>query len=56
VYIECFDERIKKLSEHIRQANKDVVDVQISSRKISEQFAKIEAVEMHEDSSQNKLQ
>jgi len=50
-----FDERMKKLSEHIRQANKDVDDVQISSRKISEQFAKIEAVEMHEDPSQDKL-
>jgi DNA recombination protein RmuC len=50
-----FDERMKKLSEHIRQANKDVDDVQISSRKISEQFAKIEAVEMHEDPSRDKL-
>jgi DNA recombination protein RmuC len=50
-----FDERMKKLSEHIRQANKDVDDVQISSRKISEQFAKIEAVEMHEESNQGKL-
>lgn len=50
-----FDERMKKLSEHIRQANKDVDDVQISSRKISEQFAKIEAVEMREGSSQDKL-
>lgn len=50
-----FDERMKKLSEHIRQANKDVDDVQISSRKISEQFAKIEAVEMIEDSGHDKL-
>jgi DNA recombination protein RmuC len=50
-----FDERMKKLSEHIRQANKDVDDVQISSRKISEQFAKIEAVEMVEDSNLEKL-
>jgi len=41
-----FDERMKKLAEHIRQANKDVEDVQISSRKISEQFAKIERVEL----------
>ena len=46
-----FDERMKKLAEHIRLANKDVDDVQISSRKITEQFAKIEAVEMKEDSS-----
>ncbi|MGA8862251.1 MAG: DNA recombination protein RmuC [Gallionella sp.] len=50
-----FDERMKKLSEHIRQANRDVDDVQISSRKISEQFAKIEAVEMQADASQDQL-
>ena len=41
-----FDERMRKLAEHIRQANKDVEDVQISSRKITEQFAKIERVEL----------
>jgi DNA recombination protein RmuC len=41
-----FDERMKKLAEHIRQANKDVDEVQISSRKISEQFARIERVEL----------
>ncbi len=41
-----FDERMKKLADHIRQANKDVEDVQISSRKITEQFAKIERVEL----------
>lgn len=41
-----FDERMKKLADHIRQANKDVEDVHISSRKISEQFAKIERVEL----------
>jgi len=43
-----FDERMKKLAEHIRLANKDVDDVQISSRKITEQFAKIESVELLE--------
>jgi DNA recombination protein RmuC len=41
-----FDERMKKLSEHIRQANKDVEEVHISSRKISEQFARIERVDL----------
>jgi DNA recombination protein RmuC len=41
-----FDERMKKLAEHIRQANKDVDEVQISSRKITEQFNKIERVEL----------
>jgi DNA recombination protein RmuC len=43
-----FDERMKKLADHIRQANKDVDEVQISSRKISEQFAKIERVELEQ--------
>jgi DNA recombination protein RmuC len=41
-----FDERMKKLAEHIRQANKDVEDVQISSRKITQRFASIERVEL----------
>ena len=44
-----FDERMKKLAEHIRMANKDVDDVQISSRKITEQFARIESVELIEN-------
>lgn len=50
-----FDERMKKLAEHIRMANKDVDEVQISSRKISDQFARIEAVEMREDSNHEQL-
>lgn len=41
-----FDERMKKLAEHIRQANKDVEDVQISSRKITQRFVSIERVEL----------
>ncbi len=41
-----FDERMKKLAEHIRLANQDVEEVHISSRKISQRFAKIEAVEL----------
>ena len=41
-----FDERMKKLADHIRQANQDVEDVHISSRKISQRFAQIEAVEL----------
>jgi DNA recombination protein RmuC len=41
-----FNERMQKLADHIRQANKDAEEVQISSRKISEQFAKIERVEL----------
>jgi DNA recombination protein RmuC len=40
----------------VRTAKETAGQVGISSRKISEQFAKIEAVEMQEDSSQDKLQ
>jgi DNA recombination protein RmuC len=48
-----FDERMKKLADHIRQAHQDAEDVQTSSRKISAQFAKIEAAEIedHRDGS-----
>jgi DNA recombination protein RmuC len=45
-----FDERMKKLAEHIRLANKDVEDVHISSKKISERFNKIERVELEQPS------
>jgi len=41
-----FDERMKKLADHIRQAHQDAEDVQVSSRKISQQFQKIEAAEL----------
>jgi DNA recombination protein RmuC len=41
-----FDERMKKLADHIRQANQDVEEVNISSRKISQRFARIDAVEL----------
>ena len=46
-----FDERMKKLAEHIRQANKDVEDVQISSRKITDRFSKIERVDLEHSAS-----
>lgn len=51
-----FDERMKRLADNIRKANEEASQVEISSRKISDHFAKIEAVEMQEDSSQDKLQ
>lgn len=55
-----FDERMKRLADNIRKANEEAGQVEISSRKISDHFAKIEAVEMQEDSaadiSQDKLQ
>jgi DNA recombination protein RmuC len=41
-----FQERMDKLATHIRQANDDVQDVQISSRKITSGFERIKAVEM----------
>jgi len=41
-----FDGRMKKLADHIRLAHEDAEKVQISSRKITQRFAKIEAVEL----------
>lgn len=41
-----FDERMKKLADHIRQASKDVEEVHISSKKITDRFAKIERVDL----------
>lgn len=43
-----FDERMNALARHIDQASKDVQDVQVSSRKISAHFHKIEAAELDE--------
>ena len=48
-----FDERMKKLADHIRQANQDVEEVHISSRKISQRFARIDAVELDEAQADN---
>jgi DNA recombination protein RmuC len=41
-----FDQRMKKLADHIRQANDDVQEVHTTSQKISRRFAAIEAVEL----------
>lgn len=41
-----FDERMRRLAEHIRQAHEDAGQVQITSRKISEKFAAIERAEL----------
>lgn len=41
-----FDERMKKLADHIRQAHDDATDVQTSSKKISQQFMRIEAADL----------
>ena len=40
-----FDERMKKLADHIRQAHQDAEDVQTSSRKLTQQFVRIEAAD-----------
>ena len=43
-----FQSRMDKLAQHIDQAKHDVDEVHVSSRKISERFAKIERVELEE--------
>ena len=43
-----FDERMKKLADHIRLAGKDVDDLHISSRKITQRFEQIESVELEQ--------
>lgn len=43
-----FQDRMAKLAKHIRLAHKDVEDVDISARKISSRFEKIEKVELEE--------
>lgn len=43
-----FQERMEALAKHIKLANKDVEDVQISSNKITSRFYKIEKVELDE--------
>jgi DNA recombination protein RmuC len=44
-----FDERMKKLADHIRQAHEDARDVQITSEKISKRFSSIERVELEQN-------
>jgi DNA recombination protein RmuC len=44
-----FDERMQRLAVHIDQANRDVQEVQTSSKKISGQFARIEQAELDEE-------
>ena len=41
-----FEERMKKLATHIRQANDDVQEVSVSSDKISKRFRQIESVDL----------
>ncbi|WP_432720572.1 DNA recombination protein RmuC [Jeongeupia wiesaeckerbachi] len=46
-----FDERMKKLATHIRQAHDDVQNVAITSEKISRRFVEIEQVKLEGDGS-----
>jgi DNA recombination protein RmuC len=41
-----FDERMRDLARHIRQAHEDVEKVQVTSSKISQRFAQIESVDL----------
>ncbi len=41
-----FEERMKRLADHIRQAHQDAEDVQTSSRKITQLFQRIEAADL----------
>ncbi|MGQ0750694.1 MAG: DNA recombination protein RmuC [Betaproteobacteria bacterium] len=43
-----FDERMRRLADHIRLANEDAQQVHVSSRKISERFSSIERVELEQ--------
>jgi DNA recombination protein RmuC len=40
-----FDQRMRKLADHIRQAHQDAEEVRVTSDKISRRFAQIERVE-----------
>ena len=44
-----FDDRMTALARHIDQASRDVQDVQVSSRKISAHFRKIEAAQLDDE-------
>jgi len=41
-----FDDRMKKLADHIRQANEDVEKIQVTGGKITQQFQRIEAADV----------
>jgi len=43
-----FDDRMRDLAKHIRQAHEDMEKVQVTSGKISQRFAQIEGVELEE--------
>jgi DNA recombination protein RmuC len=48
-----FDERMRKLAEHIGQAHEDAQKIQTTGEKISRQFQRIESAELEEKSASN---
>ncbi len=51
-----FDQRMRKLADHIRMANQDAEDVRVSSDKIVKRFTQIEKVELDAPSSVAQLE
>ncbi len=51
-----FDQRMKKLADHIRQAHEDAEDVRVTSDKISRRFSQIERVELEQLDSVTRLE
>jgi len=51
-----WDQRMKKLADHIRQANDDAQEVRTSSEKISRRFSQIERVELDQPASVSELE
>jgi DNA recombination protein RmuC len=41
-----FDDRLRKLADHIRQAHEDAERIQITGGKITQQFQRIESAEL----------
>ena len=50
-----FDDRMKKLADHIRLAGKDVEEIHVSSRKITQRFEQIESVQLEEKHAADKV-
>jgi DNA recombination protein RmuC len=50
-----FDDRMKDLAKHIRQAYDDVEKVQVTSGKITQRFAQIEGVELDDEAEEAKI-
>src|SRR3989449_2349123 len=48
-----FDERLRKLADHIRQAHEDAEGIQVTGDKISQQVQRVEAAELEEKPSAN---